>query len=66
MANGNTAKKLRRSKANKMVLGVCGGMGEYFGVDPTIIRLIAVVAAIFTGGIFVLLAYIIAAIVMPD
>ena len=32
-------KKLYRSEYDKMFLGVCGGLGEYFGIDPTIIRL---------------------------
>ena len=33
-------KSLYKSRTNKMVSGVCGGIGEYFGVDPTIIRLL--------------------------
>lgn len=32
-------KKLYKSNQNKMICGVCGGIGEYFGIDPTIIRL---------------------------
>jgi len=43
--------------------GVCGGIGEYFDVDPTIIRLMAVVVALSGAGI---LAYIIAWIIIPD
>ncbi|MBQ2819046.1 MAG: PspC domain-containing protein [Clostridia bacterium] len=57
-------KKLYRSKTNKKIAGVCGGVGEYLGVDPTIIRLIWVIIALCAGcG---LLAYIIALIIMPD
>jgi phage shock protein C len=56
-------KKLYRSKTNRMICGVCGGLGEYLNIDPTIIRLLTVLLA-FTGG--GLVAYIIAAILIPD
>jgi len=46
-----------------MIWGVCGGLAEYFGVDPTVVRLIAVLL-LFLGG-FVILAYIICAIIIP-
>ena len=57
-------KRLYRSANEKMLFGVCGGVAEYFDTDPTIIRLAWVVfgLASFGSGI---LAYIIAAIVMP-
>lgn len=56
-------KKLYRSRTNRLICGVCGGLGEYMNIDPTIIRLILVLLA-FTGtGI---LAYFIAAIIIPD
>ena len=55
-------KKLTRSN-DKMLCGVCGGIAEYFDVDPTLIRLAVAFAMMFYGvGI---LAYIIAAIVIP-
>jgi len=57
------AKRIYRSTKNRMLGGVCGGIGEYFEVDPTIIRLIAVVVALSGAGI---LAYIIAWIIIPD
>ena len=41
-------KRLIRSRTNKMICGVCGGIGEYFHIDPTIIRLIWVILTI--GG----------------
>ncbi len=56
-------KKLYRSNTNKMICGVCGGIAEYINIDPTIVRLLWVVFS-FAGG-FGLLAYIIAAIIMP-
>lgn len=55
-------KKLYRSETDKMIAGVCGGIGEYFNVDSTIIRLVWAVLACSGTGI---LAYIIAAIVIP-
>ena len=56
-------KKLFRSTKDKKLCGVCGGLGEYFDIDPTIMRLIAVAACLFAGcGI---LAYIIAALIIP-
>ena len=55
-------KKLYRSEYDKMCLGVCGGLGEYFGIDPTIIRLgWALLACSGTG----IVAYLIAAIIIP-
>jgi len=57
------AKRIYRSNKDRMLGGVCGGLGEYFDVDPTIIRLIAVVVALSGAGI---LAYIIAWIIIPD
>ena len=56
-------KKLYRSTTDKKLAGVCGGLAEYFGIDSTIVRLILVLAVLFAGvGV---LAYIIAALVMP-
>ena len=55
-------KKLYKSNEKKL-LGVCGGIAEYFEIDPTLVRLVWVIVA-FAFGVGVL-AYIIAAIVMP-
>lgn len=57
------SKTLYKSDQNKMVDGVCGGIGEYFGIDPTIIRLGWVLFCTMGGSGFI--AYIIAAIVIP-
>lgn len=56
-------KKLYRSEKDKIVAGVCGGLGDYFDLDPTIIRIIFVILTIW-GGVGILL-YIIGIIVMP-
>lgn len=55
-------KKLFRSDDNKMICGVCGGLGEYFNIDSTIIRLLWAILACSGPGLFV---YIVAAIIIP-
>ena len=57
-------KQLYKSSTNKKVAGVCGGIGEYFGIDPTIVRLGFIALSLLAGG--GLAVYIIAAIIMPD
>jgi phage shock protein C len=56
--------KLYRSKNNKIIAGVCGGIGEYFNVDPTLIRLLWLFISIMGGS--GVLAYIIAWIIIPE
>ena len=56
-------KKLYRSKKDKMIAGVCGGIADYFDVDPTLIRLLTVLFVILGGAGVV--AYIIAWIIIP-
>lgn len=57
-------KRLYRSRTDRQLAGVCGGLGEYFGVDPTIVRLIFVVLSLAGGP--GLLLYIILALVIPE
>ena len=57
-------KKLYKSNTNRMLAGVCGGIAEYFNLDPTVVRL-AWVAFCALGGSRIL-AYILAAIIIPD
>lgn len=56
-------KRLYRSSKDRVFLGVCGGIGEYFNVDPVVIRVVWVLSA-FAGGAGILV-YIIAAVIMP-
>lgn len=58
------SKKLYRSRTDRKIAGVCGGLGVYFNVDPTLIRLLSVLGLIFVGG--TLVAYIILMIVIPE
>ena len=58
-------KKLTKSATNRMISGVCGGIGEYFHLDATLIRLIWAILTV--GGVGSgLILYIIAAIVIPE
>ncbi|NNE46662.1 MAG: PspC domain-containing protein [Rhodothermales bacterium] len=63
MANTN---KLTRSSSNKVLAGVCAGLADYFGLDPTLVRvgyvLLSVLSAAFPG----LLVYIILMLVLPE
>jgi phage shock protein C len=58
-------KQLYRSRDRRMISGVCGGLGDYFGIDPTIVRLIFVFGSIFGYGIL-LLIYIVMMVVVPE
>lgn len=57
-------RRLTRSKTERKIFGVCGGLAEYFGIDPTLVRLAFVVLTLFNGIGLVL--YIILAIIMPS
>lgn len=57
-------KKLYKSSTDKKLAGVCGGIAEYFNIDSTLVRLGWVLFSLLGGS--GLLAYIIAAIIMPD
>ncbi len=59
-------KQLRRSTTNRMIAGVCGGLGEYANIDPTVVRLIAVVLFFLGIGPGIILAYFIMMIVIPE
>ena len=58
-------KKMYLSETDKKVSGVCGGIAEFFDIDSTLIRLIWVILSLFTTGFPGLIAYIIAALIIP-
>lgn len=58
-------KKLYRSREDRMIAGVCGGLGEYFEVDPTLIRLLFVFGTFATGS-GLLWVYLIMMIIVPE
>lgn len=61
----NETKRLYRSNDDRMVAGVCAGIADYFGIDPTLVRLLFVFGALGTvSGLF--WAYLIMAIIVPE
>ena len=57
------AKRLYKSRTNRMLSGVCGGIAEYLNLDPTVVRLLCAILGCSGTGIII---YIVAAIVMPE
>ena len=57
-------KKLYKSKVNRMLCGVCGGIGEFFNIDPSIIRVLWIIFGLAGGS--GIIAYILVAIILPE
>jgi phage shock protein C len=64
MSSTERPQKLYRSRKNRYIAGVCGGIAEYFGVDPTLVRLLTLLSILIPGPQFIL--YIVAWIVIPE
>lgn len=58
-------KKLHRSRTDRMIAGICGGLGEMFSLDPTLVRLVFALVALFTVGTAALV-YILGWIIIPE
>ena len=58
-------KQLTRSNTNRMIAGVCAGLGEYLNIDPTVVRLLFVLGFFLTGP-GILIAYLIMAVIVPE
>jgi phage shock protein PspC (stress-responsive transcriptional regulator) len=58
------AKKLYRSRTDRKIWGICGGLAKYLDMDPTVVRIIAIVS-IFISGIGII-AYIVMRIMVPE
>lgn len=58
-------KKLYKTEQDKVICGVCGGIGEYMNLDPNIVRLIAVLITLFSAGFPTVVAYLVMACVLP-
>lgn len=56
-------KRLYKSRSNRVICGVCGGIGEYFNIDPTLVHLLCVLLGCTSTGLII---YIVAAIIIPD
>ena len=61
----NTIKKLTRPRTGRMLGGVCAGISEYLGIDPTVVRIICVLLSIGTIGL-ALLVYLVLCFVIPE
>ncbi|HEY0010674.1 MAG TPA: PspC domain-containing protein [Candidatus Paceibacterota bacterium] len=59
-------KKLYRSREHRMVSGVLGGLGEYFKIDPVIIRIVVVLVTVTTGLVPGIIAYVVAVFMIPE
>ncbi len=58
-------KRLYRSKKNRMIAGICGGIGEYFDIDPTLVRIIYVIVSVFSIAFPGILVYLILWAIIP-
>jgi phage shock protein C len=65
-SSGSAVRRLHRSRTNRVLAGVCGGLAEHYGSDPTAVRLAAIVLGLFTGIVPMVVVYIVAAIVVPE
>jgi phage shock protein C len=63
--NRMETKKLYRSRTDRMVGGVCGGLGKYLSLDATVVRLIAVVLMVLTGVIPGVIVYLVLMLIVP-
>ncbi|HVL49838.1 MAG TPA: PspC domain-containing protein [Candidatus Thermoplasmatota archaeon] len=59
-------KRLYRSRTDRVIGGVCGGLAKYLDVDPTIVRLVTVLVILFTALVPGVIAYLVALLVMPE
>jgi phage shock protein C len=58
-------KRLYRSDKNKILAGIFGGLGDYFGVDPVILRVVYIFIAVFTAFIPGIIVYLFAIVIVP-
>jgi len=59
------SRKLYRTRSNRMIVGVCAGLADFFGIDPTIVRLVFALGTLFGFGSFILI-YIVMFIFVPE
>ena len=61
----STPRQLLRSRTNKMIAGVCSGVGDYSNIDPTVVRLVVALLFFLTGPV-IIVAYIVMALIIPE
>ncbi|MDG5786624.1 PspC domain-containing protein [Evansella sp. AB-P1] len=59
-------KRLYRTIHDRKLAGVCGGLGHYFNIDPTMVRILAIILFFASGGVGFIIGYIIAVFVIPN
>ena len=59
-------KKFYRSKTDRRIAGICGGLAKYFGLDANLVRFALLLLAVLTGFLPTIIAYIVAAIIIPE
>lgn len=59
-------KKLTRSREQRVLAGVMGGLGEFFGIDPTLLRLGYVILTVFSGFFPGIIGYLLAVLIVPE
>lgn len=59
-------KRLYRSKSERSVAGVCGGIAQFFNIDPTLVRILWVIISVFSASVPGLFIYIICALIIPE
>jgi phage shock protein C len=57
---------LARSRTDKMIAGVCGGLAQWLEIDPTVVRILYLLGSFFTGAVPGILVYIVLMIIMPQ
>lgn len=57
-------KRLYRSRSNKVLMGLCGGLGEYFNIDPTLVRIAFIILEFMTAGLLII-GYLIVGLIVP-
>ena len=62
----NPSNPLRRSRDNRLIAGVCGGLAEWLGWDPTVLRVVYVLVSVLSAAFPGILAYILLWILMPE
>lgn len=62
----STPRSLRRSRSNRMIAGVVGGLADYFGLDPSLARIIYVLVSIFSAAFPGIIVYIVLWILIPQ
>jgi phage shock protein C len=59
-------KKLTRSRKSRVIAGVMGGLGEFFGIDPTLLRLGYAIITVFSGFVPGIIGYLLAILIVPE